>query len=132
MLLIYLIICGIFIGLKGFETCVDKFCPLGTYCEERNIVSCGNPPCRPLLVCMPDNTKGCKSHPPCPAGKVCAEKLVPCIGRSCRKIAKCVLPGTCDAMECPPSHKCVMNPGPTCVKTILSAEDIARMNEQVH
>ncbi|CAG9538515.1 unnamed protein product [Cercopithifilaria johnstoni] len=72
---------------------------------------------------------GCKSHPPCPPGLICAEKLVPCISRSCRKIAKCVPPGTCEAMECPPSHKCVMNPGPTCVRTILTAEDVAKMNQ---
>ncbi|VDK75733.1 unnamed protein product [Litomosoides sigmodontis] len=77
------------------------------------------------------SASGCKSHPPCPAGLVCAEKLVPCLGRSCRKVAKCVQPGTCDATECPPSHKCEMrSAGPTCVKAILAAEDVAKMNEQ--
>ncbi|VDK40768.1 unnamed protein product [Gongylonema pulchrum] len=82
-----------------------------------------------MLVCMPDSTKGCKSHPPCPPGQICVERTVPCIGRSCRKVAKCAPQGTCEALECPPSHVCEMKPGPTCIKKNMSQADIAKMNE---
>ncbi|VDN55997.1 unnamed protein product, partial [Dracunculus medinensis] len=114
-----------------FLACTDQFCPEGTFCVERYIVKCRNPPCAPIISCVPDEVKGCKNHEPCPSGEVCVERIVPCIARSCRTIAKCAKIGTCDAMACPPSHKCEMKPKPTCVKTIFSSDDVEQAIRQM-
>lgn len=36
---------------------------------------------------------GCNSVQ-CPSGKVCVEHTIPCIGKSCKKSAKCANPGS--------------------------------------
>lgn len=37
----------------------------------------------------------------------------------------------CDALACPPSHKCEMKPKPTCVKTIFSSDDVEQAIRQM-
>ncbi|VDM99705.1 unnamed protein product [Thelazia callipaeda] len=104
------------VGSEGNKSCKDKFCPPGTICSQRG----------PIVACIPESSTGCKNHPPCPSGQVCVEKTVPCISRSCPKTAKCAKIGTCDALQCPPSHKCEMKPKPTCVRTILSTSSAVK------
>ncbi|KAL6726673.1 hypothetical protein Aduo_008619 [Ancylostoma duodenale] len=104
------------------ESCIDKFCPPGTFCDER-LGPCKNPPCRPIFVCLPNEFNGCARHT-CPTGEVCVERVRPCIGRSCKKLPSCAKPGTCDAMVCPPSQKCVADPTPKCVKHIPTVSSV--------
>ncbi|VDP30575.1 unnamed protein product, partial [Heligmosomoides polygyrus] len=84
--------------------CIDKFCPPGTFCDER------------LGPC-------CVRHS-CASGEVCVERIRSCIGRSCKKISTCAKPGTCDALVCPPSQKCVADPTPKCVKHIPTVKSV--------
>uniref|UniRef100_A0A1I7W9M7 TIL domain-containing protein n=1 Tax=Heterorhabditis bacteriophora TaxID=37862 RepID=A0A1I7W9M7_HETBA len=102
--------------------CVNHFCPPGTFCDER-IGPCKKDPCRPILVCLPDKFNGCSRHS-CPSGEICVERTRPCISRSCKKIPSCTKPGTCDALVCPPSQKCILSPTPTCVKHIPTTGNI--------
>uniref|UniRef100_A0A914RW24 Follistatin-like domain-containing protein n=1 Tax=Parascaris equorum TaxID=6256 RepID=A0A914RW24_PAREQ len=74
--------------------CENKFCPVGTFCDIREITSCVKPPCRPIAMCLPDSINGCKGHPKCPAGEVCVEHRTSCINRSCKKEAKCAREGS--------------------------------------
>ncbi|EYC40336.1 hypothetical protein Y032_0618g700 [Ancylostoma ceylanicum] len=104
------------------ESCIDKFCPPGTFCDER-LGPCKKPPCRPIFVCLPDEFNGCARHS-CPSGEVCVERVRPCIGKSCKKLPSCAKPGTCDAMVCPPSHKCEADPTPKCVKHIPTVSSV--------
>ncbi|VDM73291.1 unnamed protein product [Strongylus vulgaris] len=105
-----------------YSGCVDKFCPAGKFCYER-LGPCENPPCRPILMCLPNEVNGCRGHD-CPFGEVCVERVQPCIGKSCRKIAICAKAGTCDAFVCPPSQKCVENPKPKCVKHVPTVSSV--------
>ncbi|KAI1719484.1 hypothetical protein Ddc_08696 [Ditylenchus destructor] len=114
---------------KNAETCVDKFCPPGTYCDTRNVVQCKNPPCRPLLICLPDSNNGCGQHQ-CSPGLVCVERTVPCIGKSCKKTATCAKSGSCDALVCPPSHRCEAEPKPHCVRGIFTISEVAKLQQQ--
>ncbi|VDN29505.1 unnamed protein product [Cylicostephanus goldi] len=92
--------------------CVDSYCPPGKFCQER-VFPCKNPPCRPILFCLPNEENGCARHK-CPANEVCVERVEPCINKICKKIPSCAKPGTCDALVCPPSQHCVANPKPRC------------------
>uniref|UniRef100_A0A914CE18 Uncharacterized protein n=1 Tax=Acrobeloides nanus TaxID=290746 RepID=A0A914CE18_9BILA len=65
----------------------------------------------------------------CPSGQVCVEHTIPCIGRSCKKVPKCVAPGTCEAKECPPSHKCIEKDGPKCIRTIFTEAEVALLSK---
>uniref|UniRef100_A0A7E4WBD3 TIL domain-containing protein n=1 Tax=Panagrellus redivivus TaxID=6233 RepID=A0A7E4WBD3_PANRE len=109
------------------ENCVDKFCPPGTFCLAREIVKCKNTPCKPMLFCIPNPVNGCATVD-CATGLVCVERPTRCIGRSCKKTPKCVKSGTCDALVCPPSHKCEASPTPKCVKTILTESDVGDLD----
>uniref|UniRef100_A0A1I7Z6F6 Follistatin-like domain-containing protein n=1 Tax=Steinernema glaseri TaxID=37863 RepID=A0A1I7Z6F6_9BILA len=116
-------------GTKDPESCVNKFCPMGTFCETRHIAHCPAPPCNPILECLPDLINGCKNKT-CSGSEVCVEHTIPCIGRSCKKVAMCAKAGTCEATVCPPSHKCKMEGGaPKCVKTILTNSDVADLSK---
>ncbi|VDO22048.1 unnamed protein product [Haemonchus placei] len=67
--------------------CVNHFCPPGSFCSERK-GPCKTPPCRPILLCIPDQYNGCAGHS-CPSGEICVERVQPCIGKSCKKIPSC-------------------------------------------
>jgi hypothetical protein len=112
---------------KRAETCVDKFCPPGTFCATLNVVHCVKEPCKPLLACLPVDVNGCANHQ-CPKDMICVEHSTRCIGRSCKKVPKCATPGTCAALTCPPSHKCQASPKPKCVKTIFTESDITELD----
>ncbi|MFH4981900.1 hypothetical protein AB6A40_008609 [Gnathostoma spinigerum] len=75
------------------ESCTDKFCPPGTFCDYID-APCSKPPCRKLVACLPNKLNGCDGHPKCPPGEVCIEHIIPCISRSCKKEAKCVKEGS--------------------------------------
>ncbi|KHJ80303.1 hypothetical protein OESDEN_20023 [Oesophagostomum dentatum] len=107
---------------SGISGCVDKFCPPGRFCEER-LGPCKKPPCRPILICLPDDVNGCARHS-CPTGEVCVERVQPCISKSCKKVPSCAKKGTCDALVCPPSQKCVADPTPKCVKYIPTVSSV--------
>ncbi|KAK6022463.1 hypothetical protein OSTOST_11837 [Ostertagia ostertagi] len=102
--------------------CIGHFCPPGSFCDER-IGPCKTPPCRPILLCLPDQYNGCARHS-CPSGEICVERVRPCISKSCKKIPSCAKPGTCDALVCPPSQKCVAEPQPKCVKHIPTVTSV--------
>ncbi|KJH49096.1 hypothetical protein DICVIV_04803 [Dictyocaulus viviparus] len=107
---------------EKLRECVDRFCPPGTFCDQR-VGPCEKPPCRPIILCIPDIYNGCVGHS-CPTGEVCVERVRPCIGRSCKKTPICAKPGTCDAIICPPSHKCTAEPTPKCIKSIPTVSTV--------
>ena len=39
------------------DNCIDKFCPPGTFCDERP-GPCVKPPCRTILACLPIEANG--------------------------------------------------------------------------
>ncbi|KAE9416048.1 hypothetical protein Angca_001408, partial [Angiostrongylus cantonensis] len=102
--------------------CVDQFCPPGTFCDQR-FGPCKRPPCRPILLCVPDKFNGCAGIS-CPTGQICIARSRPCIGRSCKKYPSCVKPGTCDALVCLPSQKCVADPTPKCITDIPTVSNV--------
>uniref|UniRef100_A0A915D847 Uncharacterized protein n=1 Tax=Ditylenchus dipsaci TaxID=166011 RepID=A0A915D847_9BILA len=115
--------------VKISESCANKFCPTGTYCDTRNVVKCKSPPCRPIFICIPDSLNGCAKEG-CSPGFKCVERTIPCIGKSCKKTAKCVKPGTCDALVCAPSHRCEEKPQPHCVRGIFTISEVAKLQQQ--
>ncbi|KAI6190133.1 hypothetical protein M3Y97_00083900 [Aphelenchoides bicaudatus] len=120
----YVVFALVFACLLNAEDCVDKFCPPGTYCEAKFIVKCSKPPCKPLFLCLPVSQNGCASME-CSHGLVCVEKTIPCISQSCKKVGICARPNTCEAEECPPSHKCKIENGtPKCVRGIFTLQDV--------
>lgn len=60
----------------------------------------------------------------------CVGRTIPCIGKSCKQIARCVKSGTCDALVCPPSHRCVAKPQPHCVRGIFTISEVAKLSQQ--
>uniref|UniRef100_A0AC35G241 Uncharacterized protein n=1 Tax=Panagrolaimus sp. PS1159 TaxID=55785 RepID=A0AC35G241_9BILA len=89
---------------KRAETCIDKFCPPGTFCATLNVVHCVKEPCKPLLACLPVDVNGCANHH-------CPQDMI-----------------SCAALRCPPSHKCQASPKPKCVKTIFTESDITELD----
>ncbi|CAI2349749.1 unnamed protein product [Caenorhabditis sp. 36 PRJEB53466] len=107
----------VFVSHIYADNCIDKFCPPGTFCDERP-GPCVKPPCRTILACLPVEANGC-ARMECKSPQVCVERVRPCIGRACKEIATCETPNTCAAVVCPPSQKCKLENGkPTCKKHI--------------
>ncbi|CAD6200223.1 unnamed protein product [Caenorhabditis auriculariae] len=42
------------------KSCIDKFCPPETYCEER-LGPCVHPPCRTIFACLPKEVNACEA-----------------------------------------------------------------------
>ncbi|KAK6036818.1 hypothetical protein COOONC_25677 [Cooperia oncophora] len=80
------------ICISKCDDCVNHYCPPGTFCDER-IGPCKTPPCRPILMCLPDKYNGCARHS-CPSGEICVERVQACISKSCKKIPSCAKPGS--------------------------------------
>uniref|UniRef100_A0A1I7Z6N7 Follistatin-like domain-containing protein n=1 Tax=Steinernema glaseri TaxID=37863 RepID=A0A1I7Z6N7_9BILA len=112
-------------GTKDPESCVNKFCPMGTFCETRHIAHCPAPPCNPILECLPDLINGCKNKT-CSGSEVCVEHTIPCIGRSCKKVAMCAKAGSCKNKTCSGSEVCVEHTipciGRSCKKVAMCAK----------